>query len=110
MGATGAGRPSKTSAPAWACPGGPSPPHNPRSSYFSREEVELVVSTAHRAGRPVAAHAHGGEAVDYCVEAGVRSIEHGRYLTDAQLEAMVRRGTTLCATAGIVCFDDAAEH
>jgi imidazolonepropionase-like amidohydrolase len=83
---------------------------NPRSSYFSREEVELVVSTAHRAGRPVAAHAHGGVAVDYCIDAGVRSIEHGRYLTDAQLEAMAERGTTLCATAGIVCFNDASEH
>jgi imidazolonepropionase-like amidohydrolase len=82
---------------------------NPCSSYFSREEVDLVVATARRAGRPVAAHAHGGEAVDFCIAAGVRTIEHGRYLTDAQLEQMARHGTTLCATAGIVCFDT-AEH
>jgi len=83
---------------------------NPRSSYFSPEEVGLVVATARRAGRPVAAHAHGGEAVDFCIDAGVSTIEHGRYLTDGQLEKMAQRGITLCATAGIVCFDYAEEH
>src|SRR5579884_830127 len=73
-------------------------PHEP---YYSRDEIQLIVATAHRAGVPVAAHAHGGSAVDDLLEAGVETIEHGRYLNDAQLERMAAQGTRLCSTVGI---------
>jgi imidazolonepropionase-like amidohydrolase len=55
---------------------------------------------------PVAAHAHGGEAVDHCLEAGYATIEHGRFLSDSQLERMAAQGTTLCATVGVNVFSD----
>ena len=39
------------------------------------------------------AHAHGAEGADAAVRAGVRSIEHGTYLTDDTLQMMAKQGT-----------------
>ena len=39
------------------------------------------------------AHAHGAEGALAAVKAGVRSIEHGTYLTDETLQLMVKQGT-----------------
>jgi imidazolonepropionase-like amidohydrolase len=69
--------------------------------YYSREEIQVVVQEAHRAGVTVAAHAHGGEGVDLCVEEGVDSIEHGGLLTPKNIEAMAARGTWLVLTNAI---------
>jgi imidazolonepropionase-like amidohydrolase len=79
---------------------------NPTESYFAREEILAIGAAAGRAGVPVAAHAHGGEAVDHCLEAGYATIEHGRFLSDSQLERMAAQGTTLCATVGVNVFSD----
>lgn len=69
--------------------------------YYSREEIRAVVEEAHRAGVTVAAHAHGGEGVDLCVEEGVDSVEHGGLLTPGNIEAMAARGTWLVLTNAI---------
>ena len=42
---------------------------------------------------PVQAHAHGAEGALAAVKAGVRSIEHGTYLTDETLQLMAKQGT-----------------
>ena len=47
---------------------------------------------------PVEAHAHGDEGAMAAVRGGVRSIEHGTYLSDATLAAMKERGTYLDPT------------
>jgi imidazolonepropionase-like amidohydrolase len=80
---------------------------NPTEAYYSAEEIGLVVATAHRAGVPVAAHAHGGPAVDDLLEAGVDTIEHGRFLDERQIERMAATGTALCSTVGINVLSDA---
>jgi imidazolonepropionase-like amidohydrolase len=69
--------------------------------HYSREEIRAVVEEAHRAGVPVAAHAHGGRGVDLCVEEGVDSIEHGGLLTEGNIRAMAARGTWLVLTNSI---------
>lgn len=69
--------------------------------YYSREEIRIVVEEAHRAGVPVAAHAHGGEGVDLCVEEGVDSIEHGGLLTPKNIETMAAHDTWLVLTNAI---------
>ena len=51
---------------------------------------------------PVQAHAHGDEGAMAAVKAGVRSIEHGTYLSDAPLAEMKRRGTYLDPTCTTV--------
>src|ERR1700733_8755917 len=49
------------------------------NSQMTLEEIRAVVSTAHDYGFPVAAHAHGAEAIRRAVVGGVDSIAHGTY-------------------------------
>jgi imidazolonepropionase-like amidohydrolase len=60
---------------------------------FTTEEVAAVVTAANDYGMHVAAHAHGAEGMLRAVEAGVRSIEHGTYMSDEVMDAMIERGT-----------------
>lgn len=53
------------------------------------------------------AHAHGAEGADAAVRAGVRSIEHGTYLSDDTLQLMAKQGTFFDPTLDIV--NDLAE-
>jgi len=47
---------------------------------------------------PVLAHAHGEEGARAAVNAGVRSIEHGTYLSEDTLRVMKEKGTFLVPT------------
>ena len=49
---------------------------------FTDEELEAVVRIATDYGMHVAAHSHGSEGMKRAVLAGVRSIEHGTFMTD----------------------------
>jgi imidazolonepropionase-like amidohydrolase len=70
----------------------------PLIRQFSPEEVQIIVDTAHAAGKPVMSHAYGGEGVKICLDAGVDSIEHGAALDDALIEQMAKQGTWLVPT------------
>ena len=78
------------------------PETDPRKQTMSEEEFAAVVDEARRAGIPVAAHAHGDEGARAAVRAGVRSIEHGTYLTTTTLELMKEKGTFLVPTVAVV--------
>jgi alkaline phosphatase D len=78
------------------------PDTDPREQLMSREELEAVVLEARGAGIGVAAHAHGDEGALAAVEAGVESIEHGTYLSEATLSRMRERGTFLVPTMSVV--------
>jgi len=71
---------------------------DPKASQYTQEEMRALVTDAHRLGRRVAAHAHGGEGIRWAVEAGVDSIEHGSYIDDAGIAAMKAKGTYLVPT------------
>jgi imidazolonepropionase-like amidohydrolase len=71
---------------------------DPRTSQFSLDEMRALVADAHRLGRKVAAHAHGGDGIKFAVEAGVDSIEHGSYIDDEAIAMMKKRGTYLVPT------------
>ena len=66
--------------------------------HYSVEEIRAAVDEAHHANVPVAVHVYGGEALDNAIEAGVDSIEHGFFLTDAQLKKMKEKGIALVGT------------
>src|SRR3984893_496332 len=66
--------------------------------HYSVDEFRAAVDEAHRAGIPVAVHGYAGDALDNGIEAGVDSIEHGFYLTDAQLKRMKVKGIFLVGT------------
>jgi len=61
-------------------------------------ELEAIMSEAHAWKRKVAAHAHGDLAAKLAVEAGVDSIEHGSFLTEATLKLMKQKGVYLVPT------------
>ena len=66
--------------------------------HASDEEMRAAVDEAHRAGVPVAIHVYGGAAAQVAIDAGVDSIEHGFFLTDAQMGQMKSKGISLVGT------------
>ncbi len=79
------------------------PSSDPRKRLLSDTELVAAVEEAHKAGVPVAAHAHGDEGAAAAVRAGVNTIEHGTYLSDETLRLMKERNVcftpTLAASA-----------
>lgn len=81
------------------------PPH---ASQYGLEDLRVVVDEAHRLGLPVAAHAHGIQAIRDAAEAGVDSLEHVSFLTadgiasePDLIDAIVRKGTFVSLTLGM---------
>jgi imidazolonepropionase-like amidohydrolase len=62
------------------------------------EEIAVAVFEAGRKGKHVAVHAYGGEGLTNAVAAGVRSIEHGGFLTEEQAVKMAAAGCFLVPT------------
>lgn len=60
---------------------------------FTLEELKAIVDEAHRQRRPVASHAMALHGVHNSVAAGVDSIEHGDYISEEDMKAMVAQGT-----------------
>ncbi len=80
-----------------------------RLPHYAADELETIVKTARDLGVDVAAHAHGDEGMRRAVEAGVVSIEHGTFMSDATMDAMIKHGTYLIPTltAGQAVSDSA---
>ncbi|WP_432186345.1 amidohydrolase family protein [Streptomyces sp. Tue6028] len=80
----------------------------PHASQYGLADLRVVVDEAHRLGLPVAAHAHGIQAIRDAVEAGVDSLEHVSFLSadgiapDPDLiDTIVRKGTFVSLTLGL---------
>lgn len=56
---------------------------------FSVDELSAAVDTAVAVGRYVLAHAYGPRAIQNCLKAGVRSIEHGNFLDEETADRML---------------------
>jgi len=65
---------------------------------FSAEEMKAIVSEAKKLGLEVAAHANTSEGIRLAIEAGVRSIEHGREFNDSLIKLALASGTYWCPT------------
>ena len=74
------------------------PNTDPRKQTFTEQQLTWIVDEATKGGVPVMAHAHGDEGAYAAVRAGVKSIEHGTYLSDSTLTLMRQRGTFLVPT------------
>ena len=75
-----------------------SPDTDPRKQVYTEKQLRIIVDEASKHGVPVMAHSHGAEGSAAAVYAGVRSIEHGTYLTDETIREMKKRGTYLVPT------------
>lgn len=80
-----------------------------RLPHYSEEELVTIVKTARDMGVDVAAHAHGDEGMRRAVEAGVVTIEHGSFMSEATMDAMIKHGTWYVPTltAGHAVSDSA---
>jgi imidazolonepropionase-like amidohydrolase len=70
----------------------------PGSAQLALDEMRAVVEEARKAGRRTAAHAMGTAGVADAVEAGISTIEHGVFLTEAVVARMRALGTVLVPT------------
>jgi imidazolonepropionase-like amidohydrolase len=78
---------------------------HPLEAQFTYEEIETAVFEARRKNRPVASHAFGGEGLQNAVRAGVKSIEHGFFMSEEDAVLMAKNGTWLVPTLSILRDD-----
>ncbi len=67
---------------------------------FTGDELAFIVDEAVRYGLNVMAHANGEQTIMGAAKAGVRSVEHGFFMTARALEAMAKHGTFWTPTVG----------
>ncbi|MDX2135007.1 MAG: amidohydrolase family protein [Saprospiraceae bacterium] len=80
-----------------------------RLPHYAADELQTIVRTARDLGVDVAAHAHGDEGIRRASVAGVRTIEHGTFMSDETMDVMLNNGTWYVPTltAGWAVTDSA---
>jgi imidazolonepropionase-like amidohydrolase len=78
------------------------PQDDPLKRLWKDEEISAIVDEAARHNLPVAAHAHGDEGAAAAVRAGVRTLEHGTYLSEATLRLMKEKGVCYVPTVATI--------
>jgi imidazolonepropionase-like amidohydrolase len=74
-------------------------------SYFSKVEIQTAVDEAHRVGMPVATHCIGGVGLEWALETGIDTIEHGYFLTDKEIDLLAKSNSWLVMTPSIFFTD-----
>ncbi|QMU62963.1 MAG: amidohydrolase family protein [Flavobacteriaceae bacterium] len=65
---------------------------------FTIEEIKAICKTAKDYGMHVAAHAHGDEGMQRAIKGGVKTVEHGTYMSDVTMELMKQYDVFLVPT------------
>jgi imidazolonepropionase-like amidohydrolase len=65
---------------------------------FTVEEVKAICDMAQDYGMHVAAHAHGDEGMQRAILGGVKTIEHGTYMSDQTMDMMIKYDAYLVPT------------
>jgi imidazolonepropionase-like amidohydrolase len=58
---------------------------------YTLEQLKAAVDEAHKAGKPVAVHAHAAEAVRRAILAGADTVEHGALMDDPVIDLLVQK-------------------
>jgi imidazolonepropionase-like amidohydrolase len=78
------------------------PGTSPGAAQLTPDELKAGVEEAVRAGRRVAAHAHGAQGMKNALRAGVHSIEHGTLLDDEAIDLFLTHRTFLVPTLSAI--------
>jgi len=72
----------------------------PTTASYSAEEIQVAVDEAHRAGKPITAHASArpDTSLQLCLAAGVDSVEHAIPQTDEQIDLYLESGAAFVRT------------
>lgn len=73
-------------------------PGTPPGAQYTVEEMAAVVYEAKAAGKHTMTHCEGGQGLINALDAGIDTIEHGFYLTQADVERMATQGSYLVPT------------
>lgn len=92
----------------FASGGALSPTGQLTESQYAIDELRVAVETASAAGKYIMAHAIGLQGIKNCIEAGVRSVEHGNLLDRETAERMAKKGTYLVPT--VIAYDWIRDH
>ena len=68
---------------------------------FSKQEFFSIVHSAHARNIKIMVHTWGGITLDWAIEAGVDTVEHGVYLTENQSHALAEAGIPYIPTTAI---------
>ncbi|HXF51303.1 MAG TPA: amidohydrolase family protein [Dehalococcoidia bacterium] len=89
--------------------GGAASPTDPiEATQFTVEELRAAVEEAAARDTYVLAHAYHPRSIANCLDAGVRSIEHGNLLDEATAYRMAREGAFLVPT--LIVFEALSRH
>ena len=69
-----------------------------KNPQFTIEEIKAITSTAADYGMLTAAHAHGDEGMRRAVLGGIKTIEHGTYMSEATMDLMIKNNTYMVPT------------
>jgi len=88
--------------------GGVASPTDPiDATQFTRDELRAAVEEAETRGTYVLAHAYHPKSITHCLDAGIRSIEHGNLLDEETAARMAKSGAFLVPT--LITYDVLAE-
>ncbi len=65
----------------------------PGAPQYDYEELKAAADEAHKAGRKIAAHAHGAQSIKDSIRAGIDSIEHASLVDDEGIQLAKQHGT-----------------
>jgi imidazolonepropionase-like amidohydrolase len=71
---------------------------NGKNPQFTVEEIRAITDTAKDYGMLTAAHAHGDEGMRRAIEGGIKTIEHGTYMSEETMELMKKHNAYLVPT------------
>ncbi|MEX0289903.1 MAG: amidohydrolase family protein [Flavobacteriaceae bacterium] len=71
---------------------------NGRNPQFTIEEVKAITATAKDYGMLTAAHAHGDEGMQRAILGGIKTIEHGTFMSEETMELMKEYNVYLVPT------------
>ena len=71
---------------------------NGKNPQFTVEEIKAITETAKDYGMLTAAHAHGDEGMQRAIKGGIKTIEHGSYMSGSTMELMKQYNSYLVPT------------
>ena len=71
---------------------------NGRNPQFTIEEIKAITEIANDYGMLTAAHAHGDEGMQRAIKGGIKTIEHGSYMSDQTMQLMKEYNAYLVPT------------
>jgi imidazolonepropionase-like amidohydrolase len=71
---------------------------NGQNPQFFEDELQAIVETSADYGFLTAAHAHGDEGMQRAVKAGIKTIEHGTYMSEETMALMIEHDAYLVPT------------